>query len=94
MLKHLVSLHPEASSVNEIARQLGLTPTQVFGVIKGIKNHYEPHYSLLNLGLAEPLDNGSRPLMYRATELGRTAIAKIEFSYCRNRIIRYSSNET
>ena len=79
VLRHLASIHPEASHTYEIARQLGLSPTQVYGAVKGLRNHYEPKNSLLNLGLAEAIpDFGSRVTWYRATTLGCSMTSRLE----------------
>lgn len=38
-------------SISEIGRHAGLSPSEVAGVIRGVKGQYEPQYSLLRLQL-------------------------------------------
>jgi len=51
-------------SVSEISQRTGLSPSQIIGVLRGVKGQYEPEYSLLRLQLvSETIStvSGSRP---------------------------------
>lgn len=45
--------HEDGLPISEIARQSGLSPTQVVGALRGIKGSYDPEYSLLKLHLVK-----------------------------------------
>ncbi|RLG48394.1 MAG: hypothetical protein DRN90_03575 [Thermoproteota archaeon] len=71
VLKFLVSIHPEPSYPQEIARRIGARSTDVLGALRGSSKRYKSTFSLVKLGLVEVLSSSDWPKkLYRATELG------------------------
>jgi len=76
VLSFLASIYPEASYSYEVSRALGISATQVLGVIKGLPKSYEPKKSLLALGLVEEVDCYAigRIKFYRISKLGLSIV--------------------
>jgi predicted transcriptional regulator with HTH domain len=71
VLKFLVSIHPEPSYPQEIARRIGARSTDVLGALRGSSKRYKKNFSLVKLGLVEVLSSRDWPRkLYRATTLG------------------------
>ncbi|RLG40157.1 MAG: hypothetical protein DRO05_07040 [Thermoproteota archaeon] len=71
VLKFLVSIHPEPSYPQEIARRIGARSTDVLGALRGASKRYKHSFSLVKLGLVEVLSSNDWPRkLYRATNLG------------------------
>ena len=71
MLNFLVSIHPEPSYPQEIARRIGARSTDVLGALRGSSKRYKHTFSLIKLGLVEVISSKDWPKkLYRATERG------------------------
>lgn len=83
VLTFLASIYPEASYSYEISRALGISATQVLGVIKGLPKSYEPKSSLLALELVEEVDcyTAGRIKFYRISKLGLSVVNSLKESY-------------
>ena len=70
---YLYKIYPEASYPADIARNIGIAPTNVIGALRGMNHRFDESNSLLGLGLVDIIkDNGAT--YYQLTEQGKSLI--------------------
>ena len=73
---YLYKIHPEASYPADIARNIGIEPTNILGGLRGMSNWFDESNSLLGLGLVDKIgDNGTS--YYLLSEQGKSVIENL-----------------
>ena len=73
---YLYKIHPEASYPADIARNIGIEPTNILGGLRGMSNRFDESNSLLGLGLVDKIgDNGAS--YYLLSEHGKSVIENL-----------------
>lgn len=73
---YLYKIHPEASYPADIARNIGIEPTNVLGGLRGMPRRFDKSNSLLGMGLVDIIkDNGAT--YYQLSEHGKSLMEEL-----------------
>ena len=73
---YLYKIYPEASYPADIARNIGIEPTNILGGLRGMNHRFDESNSLLGLGLVDKIgDNGAT--YYQLSEHGKSLIEEL-----------------
>ena len=73
---YLYKIYPEASYPADIARNIGIEPTNILGGLRGMNHRFDESNSLLGLGLVDKIgDNGAT--YYQLSEHGKSVIEEL-----------------
>ena len=75
ILMYLYNHYPNASFPTDIARDTGISPSNVLGGLRG-RGRFDTSNSLLNQGFVEEMSQGDIPL-YRLSERGKSLMERI-----------------
>ena len=76
--EYLFDISPSGSYASEIAYNVGTTPTNVIGAIRGIKSRYREDDSLISLNIAEKMSGSENIKLYRLTDFGKEILKSIK----------------
>lgn len=73
---YLYEIYPAASYPADIARNIGIAPTNILGGLRGMNHRFDESNSLLGLGLVDKIgDNGAT--YYQLSEHGKLVIEEL-----------------
>ena len=73
IVMHLYKIYPQESYPAEIARNIGIDPTNILGGLRGMGTRFDESNSLLNMGLVDKIERDN-VTYYRLSEPGKKLV--------------------
>lgn len=79
IVMYLYKIYPKESYPAEMARNIGIDPTNILGGLRGMSNRFDESNSLLKMGLVDRIERDNATY-YRLSEPGKELIESMSLS--------------
>jgi predicted transcriptional regulator with HTH domain len=79
IVMYLYKIYPKESYPAEMARNIGIDPTNILGGLRGMSNRFDESNSLLKMGLVDRIERDN-VTYYRLSEPGKDLVESMSLS--------------